>query len=519
MREDFEKYAAEIRGGLMADAQQAHTAEPTPPPMDFGNSVPEWEHPIPFDDVRLPDFPVDMLPKPVADFVEALAESTQTPPEMGGLLSLGALAMAFQRRYSVEVNSDWQEPLSLYTVAVAPPADRKSSVIGAITKPAIEWQAEQWELEEAEIAQNKTERKLLEKALEAAQNSATKGKGNYAEKRAEALDLSRQLAEFEDLHKTRLLVDDCTQERLTAIMEEQAGCITVTSSEGGLFDMMAGRYDRQANLDVYLKAHSGDPISVDRVGRSGNYIPHPHMSMILTVQPSVLHGLMDNPTFRGRGLCGRFLFSMCHSKVGSRKISPAPMPLKVKMEYHDFIKRILSNQGSGVVKLSPDADKIRIGYQSYIEPKLAGELEYMSDWAGKLTGAVVRIAALIHLSSFTVTEPINPEVMVAATSIGEFLMAHAKAAYMVMGSDEGQADAKYLWRRIRGAGKPSISKNDMIQLTRGRFRASEDMEPALNMLADMGYIKRYFQKQEGRGRPKEIIMVNPYAVNTVNTEK
>lgn len=183
------------------------------------------------------------------------------------------------------------------------------------------------------------------------------------------------------------------------------------------------------------------------------------------------------------------------------------------------MKRILSDQGSGVVKLSPDADKIRAAFQTYMEPKLAGELEFMSDWAGKLTGAVVRIAALLHLSAFKVDQPVNPEVMAAATQIGEFLIAHAKAAYMVMGSDEGQADAKYLLRRIKGTGKPSMSKNEIIQLTRGKFKTAENMEPALNMLADMGYIKRYLQKQEGHGRPKEIIMVNPYAVNTEKTEK
>lgn len=202
MREGFEQYADEVRRGLTVDAQQT--------------SPPAWDKPTPFDEVNLPDFPVDMLPAPVSNFVEALAESTQTPLEMGGSLSLGVLAMAFQRRYIVEVTPDWREPLSLFIASIAPPADRKSAVISAETKPAIEWEAEQRALEAAEIEVNKTERALLEKALEAAKNGATKGKGNFAEKRAEALDLSRQLAEFEDLHQTRLMVDDCTQERLTA---------------------------------------------------------------------------------------------------------------------------------------------------------------------------------------------------------------------------------------------------------------------------------------------------------------
>lgn len=43
--------------------------------------------------------------------------------------------------------------------------------------------------------------------------------------------------------------------------------------------------------------------------------------MVLTVQPEVIRGLMDNPTFRGRELCGRFLFAMCRSKVGRSEVS------------------------------------------------------------------------------------------------------------------------------------------------------------------------------------------------------
>lgn len=37
------------------------------------------------------------------------------------------------------------------------------------------------------------------------------------------------------------------------IMELRDGSITVASAEGGVFDSIAGRYDRAANFDIYLK--------------------------------------------------------------------------------------------------------------------------------------------------------------------------------------------------------------------------------------------------------------------------
>ena len=376
----------------MADAAKAIVDRGGNPLEAFGPRATGWEKPIPFDEIQTPDFPVEALPGPLGAFVECLAESTQTPEEMGGTLSLGVLATAFQRRYEVEVTRDWREPLCLYSSAVAPPGERKSAVISALNKPIYEYEAEVRAVEAAEIAQNQTERALLEKALEAAKNSAAKGRANFEEMRAEALELSARLAEFKDKHPFRLLADDTTPEKLVDIMDAQGGCITVSSAEGGVFDSMAGRYEKGANFDIYLKGHSGDPITVDRIGRKANHIKAPRLTMMLTIQPDVLNGVMNNSTFRGRGLCGRFLYAVCKSKVGHRAISPPPVPDRVRDEYRAFVRRILSDQGSGIIRLSPEADEVRKSYQAYIEKKLGNEWEFMRDWGGKLTGAVVRIA-------------------------------------------------------------------------------------------------------------------------------
>ena len=480
------------------------------PSGPFVTDSQEWETPIPFDEISTPDFPTESLPGTLSSFVESVSESTQTPEEMAGILSLGVLATAFQSKFTVEITPDWKEPLCLYCVAVAPPGERKTAVISALTKPVYEYEAEQREIEAVEIAQNQTERALLEKALEAAKNSTTKGKGNFAEKRAEALELSAQLAQFKDMHPFRLLTDDTTPEKLVDLMDMQGGCITVCSAEGGVFDSMAGRYEKGANFDVYLKGHAGDMIVVDRIGRRTNSIPDPRLTMLLTIQPEVLSGLMENTTFRGRGLCGRFLYAMCKSKVGYREISPAPVPDHVRAEYRAFVRRILSTQWSGIIRLSPEADEIRKEYQGYIEKKLGDEWECMRDWGGKITGAMVRIAALMHAAEVQgnpAETPISPEVMAGATSIAEFLSAHAVVAYQIMGADEEYESARYLWRRIGSTGQDEMSKRDLFRLCKGRFKRVEDMEPALQTLINMGYV-REIEIATG-GRPTKKLLINP----------
>lgn len=485
------------------------------------HTSPEWEAPLPFDTIDTPDFPTESLPGPLSAFVECLAESTQTPEEMAGILSLGVLATAFQSKYEVEITPDWREPLCLYSVAVAPPGERKSAVISALARPVYEYEAERREFEAAEIAQNQTERALLEKALQAAQTRATKGKKADQEAgREEALALSAELAQFQDKHPFRLLVDDTTPEKLVDLMDMQGGSITVASAEGGVFDSMAGRYDKGANFDVYLKGHAGDPITVDRIGRKPNHIKAPRLTMMLTIQPEVLSGLMGNATMRGRGLCGRFLYVMCKSKVGRRAISPASVPDAVRAEYRQFVRRILGNPGSGIIRLSPEADHIRQEYAAYIEQRLGDEWEHMRDWGGKLVGAMVRIAALMHAATVQgdpAETPVSPEIMYAAVGIAEFLGPHAEAAYQVMGAEQDYEDAKYLWHRIEGTGQDEISKRDLFNLCKGKFGRVEAMEPALQSLTEMGYIRE--NEVKTGGRPSKKLVVNPLSKSSRRSKR
>ncbi len=88
-----------------------------------------WEAPIPFDEISLPPFPVDALPDAIADYVNAVAESTQTPPDMAATAALAVVALTMQGKYKVRGKDDWVEPVNLYAVNVAEPAERKSAVI------------------------------------------------------------------------------------------------------------------------------------------------------------------------------------------------------------------------------------------------------------------------------------------------------------------------------------------------------------------------------------------------------
>jgi len=82
--------------------------------------------------------------------------------------------------------------------------------------------------------------------------------------------------------------------------------------------------------------------------------------------------------------------------------------------------------------------------------------------------------------------------------------------------DETLADAKYLWRRIESAGQEEISQRDLHYICKGKFKTVAEMEPALNRLVEMGYVKTTTRGAGQRGRPAKILTINPWDKNHKN---
>ena len=69
----------------------------------------------------------------VGDYAMAVAETTQTSRDMAAAAGLAILALCVQGKFRIEGKPNWQEPLSLYTLVVAPPAERKSAAMALRT--------------------------------------------------------------------------------------------------------------------------------------------------------------------------------------------------------------------------------------------------------------------------------------------------------------------------------------------------------------------------------------------------
>ena len=475
--------------------------------------IEKWEEPTPFNKYNIPEFPAEVLPEPMSRFIKELAESTQTSMEMGGLLSLGVLATAFQGRYEIQGKPDWTEPLNLYLMAIAPPAERKSAVIQELTNPIRKLEAQYMAEDRINIEQNKAKYEMFQRQKTQAMKKLDV---------AQVTECLNQMQEVGRRNYRQFLSDDNTPESLIRLMEEQDGKVTICSAEGGIFDAMKGRYDNNMNIDIYLKAHARDSIRVTRIGREENYIPSPHLTMILAAQLQVLQSFIGNETFRGRGLCGRFLYVVCRSKMGYRNPAAPPVRMETKEAYHAFIHQLFSDDRHGTIVLEEKAQTILYDYMTVIERRLVNEWVHMQDWGGKLAGTTLRIAGLIHATKIENERnpceiPLSESTLNSAIQISECLGIHAMIAYQEAHINTAVTEAQYLLKRIKALGVNEISKRDLFQACASYFKTTSAMESPLTVLEKMGYIR--ITKQETGGRPSEIITVNPNIIGAKHSKE
>jgi replicative DNA helicase len=506
--------------------------------VDSGDSVttsapPAWEAPAPLRAVpELPSFPVDALPDWLAAYVKAEATATQTPVDLPGMLALDTLATAAGGLARVQVRLGFQEPLNLFTVAALPPGARKSAVFADMTRPLATFDRDEARRMQAVILQEVTARKVAERAAEQAEAAAGKATGQNRDRLlAEAVDAAARAAAIHVPPTPRMLADDATPEALASLLAEH-GRIALLSPEGGVFEMMAGRYQTGGpNLDVYLKGHAGDALRVDRKGRPAEFVDRPALTIGLAVQPEVLRALRDRPGLRGRGLPARFLYALPPNTVGRRQVGASPVPAEVADRYRTNLQalcrslldereaaQLLDPDGLLVLVLDGEAEAALRAFEAELEPRLdpdGGDLGHVADWASKLVGATARIAGLLHLAEHLRDgwgNPVGVAQVRAAISIARYLIDHALAAFDLMGSDPTLDDARYLLRWIERTGPERFTRRDLhVALPRGRFPKVDALDAPLALLEAHGYVrKEEAEPRPGPGRPPSpTYTVNP----------
>lgn len=503
------------------DAVKACLAEATSACQAIEQEMPA---PIPFANEPPPIDP-DIVPEPLRGICQHVADAIQVPFELALANAFGCLAVATQRKIKVLVWPGYSEPLSIYILCPLPPGERKSSTVNEFKRPLMEWQtAKAKELTKA-IRAIDSERKTLERVIEQKRAMAAKSAGSD--------DLQNTIEEIIALEDSmpelptapRLLADDFTPEALAPLIARHEQRIGVLEAEGGLFDILGGRYSKGVpNLDAVLKFWSGESCQIDRRSREPIFLDDPHLTMVISPQPELVQGLASKPGFRGRGLLGRFLYFLPKSLMGSRTVKPRPLLGNISENWRQIMERLLNlpwakdehgDIAAHRVELESEAFTLWQEFAEAVEVELrhGGAFEHMTDWAGKYPGQAIRLAGLLHAA--TVTEPhalpISAETMQSALRIAEVFATHSKAAYGLMGSNSSQECAQAILRWIQRDRTERFTARDAHRAVRGRFATMDLVKPGLAVLEDRAFIFEEVQeasKRPGR-KPSTTYVVNP----------
>ena len=160
-----------------------------------------------------------------------------------------------------------------------------------------------------------------------------------------------------------------------------------------------------------------------------------------------------------------------------------------------------------VIVLDEDASRRVIEFERLVEPQLAGrgDLQHIADWGSKYVGATVRIAGLLHLAQHPgdgFRRPVTADTVDRAIEIGEYFRAHAVVAFEEMRADPDVHAAEYLLAVIRRMNADTVSRRDMhTASSRSRFPRASDLDPAIRLLVEHGYLTPLPHAAPRPGRP------------------
>ena len=481
----------------------------------------QWDAPIPLDQPALPPFPREALPSWLGDHAEAVARATETPLELAALLDLAVVATCCARKFVVSPQPGYSEPLNIFIAPAMESGNRKTAVLTEATAPLAAWEREMQDQMAPEIARIASSRKTLEMRIDRLRRLAANPKNDMNKLQREIETVEASLPTLPVAPK--LWTADATPEQLAVLAHQQGERIAIISDEGGVFDLMAGRYNGGIpNLDFVLQAHSGSAVRVDRASRPAILMHAPSLTIGLSPQPEVLQGLAGKPGFRGRGLLARFAFALPQSRVGHRELIAKPVPEQVRAAYAAGVRWLVEKELRRDADDKPLAHVLRLtaaahdrwkAFQHAIEEMMAdgGELAHLRDWAGKLPGLALRIVGLLHCVVETGAPemaPIEEPIMKSAVEIATILIPHALAVFDLMGADPLLADARAITRWIKRVGVKQFTARDCFCAMQIRFKRMDKLRPVLALLVDHGYLREMAQEKVAH-RPSELYIVNP----------
>jgi hypothetical protein len=333
-------------------------------------------------------FPVEVFPKSVQDIISATNESLNFPIDFTGASMLYAVSVAIGNTHRAEITRGWQENAVVYLAVVARPGMNKSHPLSWGIDP-IE---QRDKLKYQEFEKNKREFDIT---------SALSKKEREQQGHKEPV---KPIWE-------QYLVTDFTPEALTDVHKFNKRGIGVYADELASWFKNFNRYNNGSEEQFWLTNWSGKPTRISRKTSEPIYIPLPFISVIGTIQPSVLLELANNRT--ENGFLDRLLF-VVPDNLKKEYWSEVELNPSVAESWQTIVSSILDvtliqdetgNPQPEVLRFTPEAKQLLYSWQRELtDQSNKPENEAISGINAKIEVYAIRLALILQMIRYACNE-------------------------------------------------------------------------------------------------------------------
>lgn len=360
----------------------------------------------------VPAFPLHCLP-PVAESMarEMIRVTTAQNEPLAAAVILGTLSASIGAGLELPTGGGRTVRGNLFLLAVAESGTGKGENFTFAGDPFFGAEADAvraWETQEKPriaselaVAEKRAKRfcDIAAKATDSANEENAMNEFKAATSRA--AELARKLESG-----PRYRVADVTKEALAVAMQGQPGeAVASMSSEArGIFSIVKGRYGKEGgDEDFYCSGYSGDPLTVDRIGRQRVTLRRPCLSILWMVQPDAARTAMADPSLMESGMIPRFLMFDPKAEPKERFEHPAPIASAILSAWDNLIRALVSayrNNGNDPATVNPSADATaafdNFGRETVRRRQRAGDLADVAAFVSRWAENAQRLALVLH---------------------------------------------------------------------------------------------------------------------------
>jgi hypothetical protein len=327
-------------------------------------------------------FPVEAFPDKIQDILLKTNQALSFPIDFTAGAMLAVASTATGNALKVQVKSGWVESCTMYVINIGAPGANKTHPTKTIIRPFFEHDSENYQ-------QYKKEKKLFDQAC--------------AMSRKERIENGHP----EPVKPTwnKIILTDFTPEALIKSHQFNFRSQLVYVDEAITWTGNFGRYNQSAENQFWLSNWSAAPLTVERKSDEPVRIESPFISVVGSIQPSMLHELLKDSR-NSSGFVDRIAF-VYPDDVKKESWNDQQLDPQVYASWKSIVNKILTipcdlNESglinSKLLRFNPEAWEILSKWQSD-NTKLINEAseERIQSLYSKMEIFVIRISLILQV--------------------------------------------------------------------------------------------------------------------------